>query len=487
VKFVGARRAALGVFVSLALAPAAHAQDAGVFASKLGAIYSAVGYDLKFGAATTNGSTITYDGLDMTFTGTGTPAYSYKLGSKLTFSGVKAGTDGSYTADSLTLPDMDFKVEDTEVSIKNIAFNHIYLPATKTPGMVDMAELIGDATIGPITVTASGAKAATIDQVTLKNAFTPAQGDAALSAIVANAVASGINVDLTAAKDPDSVAQAKALNLSTITGKGVEAFSWSLKDGHLNANEISLGFDNIGKIKFAFDITGYTPALLETLIGAEKSLASSGAGAADDSGKQTALLLGSLQSVFLNSVSLRYDDASITNKLLDYTAKQQNTTKDALIDQIVMGAGGAMNQGASGTAPDPMTLLSQAALRAFLNNPQSIEVKLAPKTPLGVLGIVGAAMAPDSLADQIGLQVLVNDKQVTPADTAAEAKRDADAAASAPAAPADTTTAPADDSSTAPSDDSTTAPADSTAGSSSDSSAPASDGTADKLSSSHSK
>ena len=475
------RRAALGVFVSLVLVPAAHAQDAGVFASKLGAIYSAVGYDLKFGAASTNGSTITYDGLDLTFTGAGTPAYAYKLDSKLVFSGVKAGTDGSYTADSLTLPDMDFKVEDTEIAIKNIAFNHIYLPATKTPGMVDMAELIGDATIGPITVTVSGAKAATINQVTLKNAFTPAQGDAALSAIVANAVATGISVDLTAAKDPDSVAQAKALNLSTITGKGVEAFSWSLKDGHLSASEISLGFDNIGKIKLAFDLTGYTPALLETLASAEKSLASSGAGAADDSGKQTALLLGSLQTLFLNSVSLRYDDASITNKLLDYTAKQQNLTKDALIDQIVMGAGGAMSQGASGSPPDPMTLLSQAALRAFLNNPQSMEVKLAPKAPLGILGIVGAAMAPDSLADQIGLQVLVNDKPISATDTAVEAKRDADAAASAPAAPDASTAAPADDTSTAPSDDSTAAPA------SDDSATPASDGTPDKLSSSHSK
>lgn len=479
-KFISARRAALAVFVSLALASTAHAQDATAFATKLGAAYSAVGYDLKFGAATTSGSTITYDGLDVTIPGTGAPALSYKLDSKLTFAGVKAGADGSYTADSLTLPDMNFKIEEADVSIKNIVFNHIYLPATKTPGVVDMAELIGDATVGPITVTVNGAKAVTVDQVTLKNAFTPAQGDKALSDIVANAAATGITIDMSAAKDPDSVAQAKALGLTTITGKGVENFSWSFKDGHMDASEISVALDNVGKVKFAFDLTGYTPALLDTLMSAEKSMAQSGGAAStDDSGKQMALLLGTFQTLFLNSASLRYDDASITNKLLDYTAKQQNVTKDALIDQIVGGAGGAMSQGTSGGAPDQMTLLSQAALRAFLSNPQSIEVKLAPKTPLGILGIVGAAMAPDSLVDQIGLQVLVNDKQITPADAAAEGKRDADAAASAPAAPAD-------DSSTAPSDDTTTAPADNSAGASDDSAAPASDGSTDKLSVQHS-
>lgn len=478
-KFIDARRAALGVFVSFALASTAHAQDATAFATKLGAIYSTVGYDLKFGPGTTSGSTITYDGLDITIAGIGGPVLSYKLDSKFTFSGVKAGADGSYTADSLTLPDMNFKIEETDVSIKNIVFNRIYLPATKTPNIVDMAELIGDGSVGPITVTVSGNKAVTVDQVTLKNVFTPAQGDKALSAIAANAAATGITIDMTAAKDPDSVAQAKALGLTTITGKGTENFAWSLADGHMNASEISADFDKVGKIKLAFDLTGYTPALLETLMSAEKSMAQSGgAASSDDTGKQTALLLGSLQSVFLNSISLRYDDASITNRLLDYTAKQQNMTKGALIDQIVGGAGGAMSQGASGGAPDQMTLLSQAALRAFLNNPQSIEVKLAPKAPLGILGIVGAAMAPDSLVDQIGLQVLVNDKQITPADAAAEGKRDADAAASAPAAPADSTAAP--------SDDSTTAPADDSAGSSDDSAAPASDGSTDKLSVQHS-
>lgn len=485
-KLLGARRTALVVLMSLALAASAHAQDATDFASKIGTVYGLVGYDLKFGPSTSKDGTITYDGLSVTLAAAGDPSFSYKFDTKLTFTGVKSFPDGSYRADALTLPDMNFKIEDADISIKNISLNHIYAPGTK-PSIVDLTQLVGDASVGPITVSVKGAKAVTIEEVNFKNTFTPAQGDKGLSAVSATAAANGITLDMSTATDPETIAQAKALGLTTVTGKALETLAWTFSDGHMNASELSLGFDNVGKIKLAFDMTGYTPALLQGIMDAEKGLASSGTAGqtSDDTAKQTAMLLGALQSVFLNSASIRYDDASITTKLLDYNAKQQNITRDALINQIVTGAPTAMSEGqASSATPDQMTLLSQAALRAFLTNPHSIEVRLAPKSPLGVLGLVGAAMAPDSLTDQIGLQVLVNEKQITTEDAAAEGKLDAAAAASAPAAPADTAT-PSDttpDTSATPSD--TTAAPDASPDTSGDAAA-ASDGGTDKLSVTH--
>jgi hypothetical protein len=473
--------------MSLALAPAAYAQDATDFASKLGAIYGLVGYDLKFGPATSKDGTITYDGLSVTLGAGGDPSFSYKFDSKLTFTGVKSFPDGSYRADALTLPDMTFKVEDADISIKNISFNHIYASGAKTPSIVDLTQLVGDASVGPIAVNVKGAKAVTIDEVNFKNNFTPAQGDKALSAVNASSAANGITVDMSSATDPETIAQAKALGLMTVTGKAIETLAWSFNDGHMNASELSLGFDNVGKLKLAFDMTGYTPALLQGIMDAEKSLASSGTAgqSSDDTAKQTAMLLGALQSVFLNSASIRYDDASITTKLLDYNAKQQNITRDALINQIVTGAPTAMSEGQSSSTPDQMTLLSQAALRAFLNDPHSIEVRLAPKSPLGVLGLVGAAMAPDSLVDQIGLEVLVNDKQITAEDAAAEGKLDAAAAASAPAAPADTTTSSDTTTPSDTTDTTATATPDASPDTSGDAAATASDGGTDKLSVTH--
>ena len=132
-----------------------------------------------------------------------------------------------------------------------------------------------------------------------------------------------------------------------------------------------------------------------------------------------------------------------------------------------------MNDGSE--MPPDLTHAMQAAVQKFLADPHSIEIKLAPKTPLGVLGIVGAAMAPANLADTIGLQLVVNDKQVTaadyvapPVDTSAPQPADDTAApADDSAAPADGNAAPADDTA-APATDATPAPAEESTGKNSD-------------------
>ncbi len=244
--------------------------------------------------------------------------------------------------------------------------------------------------------------------------------------------------------------------------------TWSLKDGHLNLSEISIDFDQVGKLKFGLDMTGYTPEFLQNLTAVSQSLVADQATAnSADQSQKTAMLLAAAQTLFLNSTSLRFDDASITTRVLDYIAKQQGVTKEALINQLVATLPAEMNDGGSDSMPPAMLQTLQAAVQKFLTDPHSIEIKLAPKAPLGVLGIVAAAMAPANLADQIGLQLLVNDKPVSAADyvappvdtTAPKPSDDTSAPADDSAAPADNSAAPADDSTAAPADDSANAPA----------------------------
>jgi hypothetical protein len=226
---------------------------------------------------------------------------------------------------------------------------------------------------------------------------------------------------MSGAKDEEALAQARALDLVTVNGKALETLTWTLKDGHINISEISVDFDKVGKLKFALDFSGYTPQFMENLNAVVK--AATATAGTPDSGlqqQQTAMLLASLQTLFLNSASLRFDDASITGKVLDMAAKENGETRDALIDRLVAQIPAQMNEGSSDPTPPAVVKTMQAATRAFLTNPQSIELRLAPKAPLGVLGIVAGVMQPETLVDQIGLKVLVNDKEITEADAAKE-------------------------------------------------------------------
>ena len=490
VKLLRLRLMALSTVALLSMVPAAFALDAGDFTTKLqGMVLNAPGgtaLDFKLGAATVSGDSITFAGL--TLGAKGSPADELKTDVPVTFTGVAEQADGSYTATAMTFPDQDIKTEDGgEVTIKSIKLGHILVPSGKSPNVLDSSRFFGEAGVGPITVMVNGAKVFGIDSFTVTNTFKPGQADPNLAEIDSQGVTAGMKMDMSTAPDPQAVAQMKALDLLTITGKFLESMSWTTSDGHLNISEISTDIDKVGKLKFGLDITGYTPAFLQNLSTASQAFAASAAAGTDNTQATqaaTAMLLAAAQTLFLNGTTLRFDDASITSKLLDIAAKQANVDRATLINQAVAMLPAIINENQSSPTPVPVVQTVQAAARAYLNDPHSVEVKLAPKAPLGVLGIVAAVLSPATLTDQIGLKILVNDKEITPADAAKET-----GVAPAGAAPAtgDDTAAPSDNSSdnsdaTDPSDNSDStanAPSDDNSGASDDSSSNDNSGASD--------
>jgi hypothetical protein len=416
VKLTTLRPVALSVIALLASAPAAFALDADDFGKKLLAAYTSSfppSMKVSFGTGTVSGTTITYDGLTITSSASG----ANSVPTKFIFNGVAENADGSYTADSLTLPDMNIPLDKGAISIKNIALKHLYVANANPTNVLDSSRIFGDASIGPITVTAGGAPIISVDQLNVSNNFSPSQSTPNLQAINSTGYTSGLKWDITGAPDPTAIAQAQALGLDKLNGKMLETVSWTLGDGHLNLSEISVDIDKVGKLKFALDMTGYTPAFLQTLTSVAQSMApAEGSTTADPnaSAQASAKMLAAAQTLFLNGTSLRFDDASITAKLLDLFAQQQHVTKAQLVDQLV--AAVAMADASSPSTPPMLTKFAQAAVRAYLTDPHSFEVRLAPSAPLGVLGMVGAVMQPETMMDQLGVQIVVNDKQITAAD-----------------------------------------------------------------------
>ena len=414
------RPVALALLVLASTAPAALALDAQDFGKKFLAVY---GHSLpptdklSFDSATANGNNLVFDGITLTVPPGSDAGSTVQLPAKLTFTGVAEQPDGSYTADSLTVPDVDYSFEGGTLTVKSIALKNLYVPGSASPTVVDSVRLFGAASAGPIALTMHGTPAFTIDGFSVTTTFKPSQTAADLESIDSTGSTSGMKLDMTGMDDAEGLAQAKALGLETMTGKVLENGGWTLKDGHIAISEVSIDIDKVGKLKFATDITGYTPAFLQALNTALQTLTAGGSDSAAQ-GQQTAALLAASQALFLNGLSLRYDDASITGRLLDYVADQQKVTRPALIEQVV--ASLAAQADSADAAPPGLVKTMQAAVRAFLNDPHSFEVKLAPPAPLGVMTIMAAAMQPDNLVAQLGLKVLVNDKEITAAQAASE-------------------------------------------------------------------
>ena len=124
-----------------------------------------------------------------------------------------------------------------------------------------------------------------------------------------------------------------------------------------------------------------------------------------DNSAQGLAMLGLMQQLTFNGASIRFDDDSLTNKVLDYLGKQQGVTgKDvanqakAIVPLMMM----ELNN------PE-LTQQVTAALSAFLDDPKSIEISAEPGSPVPFALLAASGMAsPKDLPKTLGLTVTAN-------------------------------------------------------------------------------
>ncbi len=189
------------------------------------------------------------------------------------------------------------------------------------------------------------------------------------------------------------------LGLAEINTKIAMDGTWNPADGKLTISEESFDVQNAGKLNLKFDISGYTPALLKQM----QDMAKQNAGKPDAASGM--MMMGLMQQLTLNSISLRFDDASLTGKLLDLASKQMGQPKEAIINQY---KGMLPMMAAQLQDPEFVTMLSNAA-NAYLDNPKNIEIKTAPPAPVPFAQIMATGMAqPQALIKTLGVQVIAN-------------------------------------------------------------------------------
>jgi hypothetical protein len=207
------------------------------------------------------------------------------------------------------------------------------------------------------------------------------------------------------ATDPKQIEGAKALGLEKIDGKLTMNGSWAAEKGSLAVTEFSFDLPNSGKIDMTFALDGYTLDFVKTLQEMSKSAQAAGT----DENAQAAqglAMLGLMQQLAYVSTKIRYDDAGLANRALEYTAKQQNITAKDLVLQ-----GKAVLPLMLGQLQNPeFAAAVSAAVGKFLDDPKSLEINATPTAPVpGAMLMAAGAGNPLELIKTLNVTVKANE------------------------------------------------------------------------------
>lgn len=188
-----------------------------------------------------------------------------------------------------------------------------------------------------------------------------------------------------------------------LSGRADMEGSWSPEDGRLIVSRYDAAFDNAGTLGIKADISGYTPDFIKALQEMQKKVNNA---PQEQQQAQGLAMLGLMQQLNLHGASVRFSDASLTQKVLSYVAAQQGIQPADVANQakaiVPLMAGQYLG-------PELTQSLSKA-ITTYLDDPRSLEIRVAPAEPMPLAVLMGTAMgSPEALAKQLGLEVVAND------------------------------------------------------------------------------
>ena len=402
---------AMAGMATLALLQPAMALDAQSFVARVEAIYEPLGYELTFGEATLEGDTILAKGVRIGLGAEPGQAAPWAVTTDITFSGVSELPDGGYRAETVTVPDIDTDFASDPVghiTLRELRLEGFYLPAGETVSADAVLQLVKAIRTGPLNIQRDGEQVLSVASMEAVSSFNPEPGTGPLVNLTSTLAVNDISLDLSSIEqdDPAAGANIKALGLTQLNGDISQSMNWSMADGHLVVDKFLFDFDQVGALDLRFDLLGFTPALMDKLGKAQAATMVEGYDAESEEAQAAQMMMGMemLQGVTLAGLSVRYDDASLAGKVLDYFASQQGVERA----QLVEGLKASLPQMLAGTPVPALADIVTNPVSEFLDNPQSLEIAVAPATPTTLLVLTAAAANPAGLLSMLGLTVTAN-------------------------------------------------------------------------------
>lgn len=387
------RKLALTTFLFSLPLNAAFAQDATAVAERLKSVLAGQNVTLGWSSVTGDASEAVLEGATIALAGEGKPL---SIG-KLTLSGITEENRG-FKIETITTEPYSLNEGPTKVEVSPLTIGNVTLPATDSTDLLASFLMYETANLDNVSVKIGDKQAFQMTNFAAE-VTPPADGNA----MEFTGSAEKFTADLTLVEDPQSKAAIEALGYQNISGDFQMEGTWQPTDGRMALSSYDITVDNAGTLGMTFDLGGYTVEFLKSVQELQKKMAAQPEGT--DNSAQGLAMLGLMQQLTFNGATVRFDDDSVTNKVLEYLAKQQNMTAKDIANQakaIVPFLMMELNN------PELSTQVT-AAVTAYLDAPKSIEIAAKPASPVPFALLAASGMSnPKDLPKTLGLTVTAN-------------------------------------------------------------------------------
>ncbi|TIP86749.1 MAG: hypothetical protein E5X63_11005 [Mesorhizobium sp.] len=371
---------------------AAFAQDAAV-ADRLKAALAAQGVDISWTGVTGDASSMVLQGVAFK------PAEkeAFKIGD-IKLEGVTEA-NGGYEIETVSTSAFQHSENGVTLDLSPFIIHDMTVPADGATGPLGSMMMYKSAELDNMTVKVGDKTAFSMDGLGIE-ITPPADG----KAMEFSGTTEKFNADLTLVEDPKSKDVINALGYQNITGNLAMEGTWQPADGKMELSKYDISVDNAGTLGMTFGLGGYTLDVIKSLQEMQKKMAAQPEGA--DNSAQGMAMLGVLQQLSFNSASIRFDDDSLTNKVLDYVGKQQGMSGKDIANQ----AKAIVPFGMAQLNNPELTAQVSAAVGEYLDDPQSIEILAEPPAAVPFALIMAGAMSnPVDLTKTLGVTVKANE------------------------------------------------------------------------------
>ena len=351
--------------------------------------FAGQGMALTVDSSELSGENVIAKGVAITMAGAGEP---FKVGD-VVLEGVSE-EDNGYLIGKISAPAISKEEDGAKIDFAGASINNVHVAGDGETDPVKQMFLYESLEVGAVKVAIAGAEVFSMEGG--KATMTPYVAGEAMNFDMAF---TGIHGDLTKIPDPKSQEAFTAMGYTEVNGTITAKGSWNPTDGHMAITEGAYDFKDVGRINMTADISGYTPAFVKALQDMNKNAAGQ-----DETAKGLAML-GLIQQLSFNSMSIRFDDASLTNRIIDYAAKQAGQPRDQIINQskaIIPFAVAQLND------PDFASKVTAAA-SAYMDAPKSLEISAKPAAPIPFALLIATGSAnPADLIKQMNVDVTAN-------------------------------------------------------------------------------
>ncbi|WP_176085227.1 hypothetical protein [Martelella sp. HB161492] len=319
----------------------------------------------------------------------------------LVVTNLRENANGSYDADSLSMPATEFANSDSSFGFGALVFSNIHVPAVPSNDSFEGLFHADEAHATGIDASYNGKTVLTVDRIDNQQIYDMDSQTVSFSWQAANLAFDLTPVDTL---NPSLRERLQKLDLMAAKANLSSVGTWNLGSGELRLTSAKAEIDDVGAIETSADLMGFsmdTLGQLDDLTGLALPGKSDGAAAAQKQAQSLVLM----QKFAVSSFSVQFTDASITDRLLEMLSAEQGQSKDALTAKLLNTLSGALGYFNS----PPFAAMVNSAANAYLADPKSLEIKIQPPsaTPIFSVFLTGLA-APQALPGMLGLSVAAN-------------------------------------------------------------------------------